>query len=594
MTLPGAGAGQQLSVSRHRRSGRLRWIAVAVGMALVAATGTIAATLRSVADCIQPPVTLNVAASPDQYPVVNGVAEQFNAGNRAIGDRCAQIAVQAMPSSFAAATLSPDWDEQRDGTRPDVWIPDSSAWSLVATGRPDAAALLPTEPAPSLASSPVVLAMQQPMAEALGWPEEPIGWTDLLETFSRGQTWEQFGHPEWGSFRLGLADPTRSTAGLAAVLTVLDPDNDHALSDQERLGGIAFTQLVTLSEEDTSLLLRSYGVAGAQPAALPAGFPILERDLAAYDAGDSAIPLVPVYVREGTLFADYPYTVLRASWVDEDQRELAGQFLAQLSGPDGQRAYAEAGFRAAGHSAAGVALLSPDRGFIAEVASPPRQLTVEGLGQLLGVWPALARPNNVLILLDTSGSMDNQVPGTDLTRLELLQNAATEGLALLNNQTVVGLWEFAAGLTPTTPYRELVPIGPAGEQVGGVDRRQAMTAAIQGLDAEGGTALYDTIHDAYLAMQRVWQPKAQNLLVVITDGRDEDHDGRSLPQLLDQLGEAVQPDRPLPVVALAVGPEADAAALAQITDVTGGRTVIARDDASAVQQVIVAFAGRLS
>jgi Ca-activated chloride channel family protein len=584
-----------LAVSRHRRSSRLRWIAVAVGVAVVAGAGTAAVALRSAVGCERPPLTLNVAASPDQYPVVSELAEQWSAGDRAIGDRCAEVAVQAMPSQFAAATLSPGWDEERDGTRPDVWMPDSSVWLTVAGARADAAELLPTETPPSLASSPVVLAMQQPMAEALGWPDNGIGWADLLGSFARGQTWEQFGHPEWGPLRLGISEPTQSTAGLAAVLTVLDLDADNTLSDEEMLGGITFTQFLTAYEEDTGELLRSYSGAEADPSGLPAGFPILERELAVYAADGAAVPLVPVYMREGTLFADYPYTVLQASWVDADRQELAGQFLEYLSGPAGQAAYAEAGFRAADHAADGGALLSPERGFTAEVASPARAPSAEGLSQLLGMWPVLLRPNNVLILLDTSGSMDNQVPGTDTTRLQLLQGAATQGLPLLNNQSVVGLWEFSTQLTPTTPYRELVPLGPAGEDVGdGVDRRQAMVGAIQGLSAAGGTGLYDTIHDGYLAMQEVWQPEAQNLLVVITDGRDEDHDGRSLPELLDDLGEAVQPDRPLPIIALAVGPEADAAALEQLTEVTGGRTVVARDEVSALQQVVLAFSGRIS
>src|SRR5690606_991840 len=118
--------------------------------------------------------------------------------------------------------------------------------------------------------------------------------------------------------------------------------------------------------------------------------------------------------------------------------------------------------------------------------------------------------------------------------------------------------------------------------------------AIQGLSADGGTGLYDTIYDAYRTMLRAWQPEAENLLVVITDGKDEAHAGRSLPELLDELRAVMREDRPLPVIAIAVGPEADAAALTQITEVTGGRTVIARDDLSAVQDVILAFAGRIS
>jgi Ca-activated chloride channel homolog len=583
-----------LAVLRHRRSGPVRWIGVAAGVGLVAAGGTIVMALRSAGDCTGEPVTLDVAASPDQYPVVSTLAEDWNDGAGRVGDRCARIAVQPMPSSFAAATLSPDWDEGREGTRPDVWMPDWSGWLAVAADRPEAAELLPTERPPSVASSPMVLAMQQPMAEALGWPEADLGWADLLDAFSRGQTWEQFGHPEWGPLRLGLADPTRSIAGLAGVMTVLDADDDGASSDQELLGGIAFSQLLTAQVEDTGLLLRSYTGSDVDLAAVPAGFPVLERELAAFAAAGATVPLVPVYLREGTLFADYPYAVLRASWVDSARRELAGRFREYLTGPVGRAAYAAAGFRAAGGEAGGVALLAPARGFAAEVAWPGREPTADRLGELLRTWPVLVRRNSALIVLDTSGSMNDEVPGTDLTRLRLLQDAAAEGIALLNNQTVVGLWEFSTELTPITPYRELVPVGRAGDDLDGVPRRQAMLEAILGLSADGGTGLYDTIHDAYLAMQRVWQPEAENLLVVITDGTDEAHDGRSLPQLLDALEEAARPDRPVAVIALAVGPAADAAALEQITEVTGGRTVIARDDLAAVQDVILAFAGRIS
>ena len=582
-----------LSVSRHRRTGHIRWLAVGLGVALVGGGGTIVMALRSWTDCGAPPVTVHVAASPDHYQVVSELAEQWNRDGHTVGDRCARVTVEPMPSSFAAATLAPGWDEVQQGTRPDVWIPDWSGWLKVAAQRPEGAAVLPDQSPPSLASSPMVLAMQQPMAEALGWPEAAIGWADLLAAFDRGQTWEQFGHPEWGGLRLGLADPTRSTAGLAGVMTVLDTDNDGESSDDELLAGIAFSQLLTGYAEDTGQLLQAYRRSEVDPAAVPAGFPVLERELAVAGGGQG-IPLVPVYLTEGTVLADYPYTVLEASWVDADRRRVADEFRAFLTGPDGRAAYAAAGFRAAGGDPGELRLLSPARGFSAALPDPVRAPSAAAITELLETWPVLTRRNSVLIALDTSGSMDSQVPGTSQTRLELLQEAAAEGVALLNNQTRVGLWEFASGLTSTTPYRELVPLGPAGGQLNGVTRRQAMLDAIQGLSADGGTGLYDTIYDAYRTMLRAWQPEAENLLVVITDGKDEAHAGRSLPELLDELRAVMREDRPLPVIAIAVGPEADAAALTQITEVTGGRTVIARDDLSAVQDVILAFAGRIS
>jgi Ca-activated chloride channel family protein len=544
-------------------------------------------------ECTGPGTTVQVLVSPDQLPVLGRLADDWNAGPAA-EDRCGQVTVAAAPSNDVAAALSPDWDEANAGARPDVWVPESSTWFAVAGARQDAAAMLPADPPPSLASSPAVLAMQRPMAEVLGWPDSELGWTELLGAFATGETWAQFDHPEWGPLQLGLTDPTRSFAGVATVVTVLDLDGDGAQSDQELLAGLGFGKLVTTPAENAAQLLRAYTEPEADPQQLPAAFPVLERELALHVADEPDIPLVPVYPREGVIVADYPYTVLQAPWVDEAKTELAGQFLEYARGPAGRQAYAAAGFRDPEHSAADVPLLAAERGFPEQIAAPVRRPTLESLGELLGIWPSLVRPNNALMVLDTSGSMTDPVPGTDLTRLQLLQGAAIQGIGLLNNRSSMGLWVFSTELTPTTPYRELVPIGRVDEDLGGASRRLTMMGAIQQLQAAGGTGLYDTVHDAYVAAQAAFVPDALNMIVVITDGRDEDHEGRSLAELLADLAELVEPDRPLPIMALAVGAEADAASLEQITEVTGGRTIVARDERLAIQQVVLAFAGRLS
>jgi Ca-activated chloride channel family protein len=586
-----------VAVSRHRRNGRARWPAIALGVALVAAVagGSAFVWLSSDEDgCTEPVTALQVTVSPDQLPVISRLADEWNADRPAGDDRCGRVTVAAAPSSAVAASLSPAWDEASAGERPDVWIPESSTWFTVAGGRPEAATMLPAEAAPSLASSPAVLAMQQPMAEALGWPDRELGWTELLGAFATGETWEQFGHPEWGPLQLGMTDPTRSTAGVATVVTVLDLDGDGTQSDQELLAALGFAKLVTASAEEAGQLLQPYAESDGEPQQLPAAFPILERDLALHVADGSGVALVPIYPREGIVVADYPYAVLQAPWVDEARREVAEQFLEHVRGPAGRQAYAEAGFRDPEHSAADVPLLSTERGFPPEIAVPVRQPTPESLAELLGVWPSLVRPNSALMVLDTSGSMTDPVPGTDLTRLELVQRSALQGLGLLNNDSRVGLWQFSTDLTPTTPYRELVPIGQVDDDLDGVSRQQAMIGAIQQLQADGGTGLYDTVYEAYVTAQEAFVPDALNMVVLITDGRDEDHDGRSLRELLADLAELVQPDRPLPIMALAVGEEADAASLEQITEVTGGRTIVTRDERLAIQQVVLAFAGRIS
>lgn len=545
--------------------------------------------------CTGDPVRITVVAAPDHAPVVNQLAQQWTAGKPAVDGRCVAAAVRSMPASAVAASIGPAWDEARDGPRPDVWAPDFSAWLMLAGARPDAAGVLPSETPPSLASSPTVIAMQRPMAEALGWPQQALGWSTLVGAFSGGKTWAQFGHPEWGPLRVGMVDPTRSGAGLAAALTILDPNNDQTMNNEELFAGLSLSQLTTTNAEDSATLLRGYAEAnGAQAATLPAAFPVLERELAEYAANNPPVPLVPVYPREGVAYADYPYAVLRAPWVDETRRQAAADFLAYLQAAPARQAYQTAGFRDPGHGAQDIALLAAERGFAATVPDPPRAPTAQGLTQLLGMWTVLQRPNNTLLVLDTSGSMNDPVPGTKQTRLQLVQRAAITGAGLLNNQTTVGLWAFSTKLTPTADYRELIQPGLAGEAVGGVPRRQAIAGAVQGLRATGGTGLYDTIFAAYQRMQAAWQPNAQNVLVVMTDGKNEDDEGLTLAQLTDKLRAAARADRPLPVIGIAVGPQADANTLQNVSKVTGGRTFVARDDVSAIQQIVLAFAGRIS
>lgn len=580
------------SVLRHRRSGRVWWAVVAV-CALTLLIGGATAGYRRVAasdGCAGTPVSLTVATSTDQFPVMSGLAGAFNASGHTLSGRCVAVNVRPAVSATVAAHVGTAWDEQRDGPRPDVWAPDSSAWLLLAAGRPEARAVLPAGAAPSLATSAVVLAMQRPMAQALGWPGRDIGMTDLV-----GTSWARLGHPEWGPLRLGLSDPVTSTAGLVTVLTILDPDNDGAMANDELVGGLSFAQLIGASDEDTDGLLRRYanGDSTTAPGRLPAAVPVLERDLGEYAAGSPNVDLVPIYLREGTTFADYPYTVLRAPWVDGDRQRLAADFLDYLRTGPAQKAYARAGFRDPSRSTQDTTLLDPTRGFRLEVNGPQRAPTAAGLAQLTQIWRVLQRPNNALLALDTSASMDEPVPGAAQTRLQLVQQAASRGAAMLNDQTTVGLWQFSSELTPTTDYRELVAPARAGERIGGVPRRQAVIDAVRRLRAAGGTSLYDTVYAGYLRMQQAWRPNAQNVLVVMTDGKNEDDDGLTLPELIRRLRAAARPDRPLPVIGIAVGPRADAGALQEISRVTGGRTVVARDEVAAVQQIVLAFAGRV-
>lgn len=533
-----------------------------------------------------------VAVAPAQFPAFNGLAHQWNDTKPSYQGRCVAAAVVPKDSSQVASALGPAWDVVRDGSQPDVWIPDSSLWLGVAGSRPDAAAMLPTDPT-SIASSPVVLAVRRPVMQALGWPQKQLGWQEVLGAFSNPDTWNQVGHPEWANMRVGITDPTMSTAGIGAVLALMDQGATGTVTDQQLFASLGFTQSIGAVAADTTTFFDAQKAPPGPPTQpVISAFPTLERDVVTYDADDPAMPMVPVYLPQNPVVADFPYTVLNANWVNAMHHAAATQFLRYLRTTAAQDTLRKQGLRAPDQST-GSASLPIEQGFQATVAAPRKAPGAAALSQIIGQWASLQRKVNVLLALDTSGSMSEPVPGTKLTRLQLMQQAATTGFGLLTNQTSFGLWDFSMRTGQTTEYRELVPYGPLPEPVNGQPRQRALAGATVALQAGGFTPLYDTIYAAWHDMQGRWQPNGTNAVVVITDGANELPGGLNLSQLLDKLTKEGQPDKPVQVISIAVGPEADAGALQQISQATGGRTFVAKDPASAIQTLVLAFAGRL-
>src|SRR5438128_1193006 len=67
------------------------------------------------------------------------------------------------------------------------------------------------------ARTPLVIAMPKPMAQTLGWPSKPIGWSDILALAKDPRGWQRYGKP-YGAFKLGKTNPNFSTSGLNATV----------------------------------------------------------------------------------------------------------------------------------------------------------------------------------------------------------------------------------------------------------------------------------------------------------------------------------------------------------------------------------------
>ena len=164
--------------------------------------------------------TVVVTASVEKADLMAEIAKSYNASDRQVNGSCHGISVNATPSGIVESRLAEaSWDPAW-GPAPDAWSPASSTWLQLlrhdrsSRDRPD---ILPAQ-AESVVSTPIVLAMPEPMARALGWPDAAIGWSDLLNLANHPDGWGAKGHPEWGAFKLGKTNPNISTTGLSATV----------------------------------------------------------------------------------------------------------------------------------------------------------------------------------------------------------------------------------------------------------------------------------------------------------------------------------------------------------------------------------------
>jgi Ca-activated chloride channel homolog len=603
-----SGSGRHLAQGRRRRPTALL---AAACILLVLALGIggfvffVNQPARSLA-CRGGSLPLQVVISPDQAGVVTQAAAEYERRRPAVDDRCVDVQVRGTDSAEAAAALSGGWDEATQGPAPDVWVPASSAWALQVALRQQATkqdVLIPLE-YPKLATTPMVMAMPKPMAETLGWPRSTLGWKDLLGAVVNQEGWKAFGHPEWGAFKLGKTDPNLSTPGLEALIAAVFAAT----------GQTSELSVETLVKEEDKLRQLILGLerAPGQDADTPATFlanlqqadqagqalnfvsavPLDEKSVWDFNRGNASgledgaerakpdVPLVAIYPKEGTLEADHPWVVLRAPWVNDAKRRAAAEFLDYLRSEPIQERFQAAGFRTSegrpGPQLSQANGLLPDQP--SRVLAPPAPKVVAAA---LESWNAARKRSNVLAVYDVSGSMKEEVPGTGgRTKMDIVKEAASQALALFAPETNLGTWVFSTNLVGNRDWAESVPIGPTNARLpDGKIRRQVLAEALARLQATNGdTGLYDTTLAAFRAVQRSYAPQRINIVVLLTDGINDDPSGGiDRAELLRRLKAEQDKERPVRIITIAYGANADAASLKMIADATGGLAFVSRD-----------------
>lgn len=550
-------------------------LAVVLCLALGACTGRLRTGAEAASSCDGPSTTVTVLAAPGDFSEqLQARATAFMGSDPHVGGRCVRVVVTSKAPGAAVEAFDRGWDPRADGPAPDVWSPSSSAWVWLLQDQLDEAGKhSPVVGRPSaIATSPMVIAMPRPMARALGWPKARIGWSELLGLASSRKGWGEFGHREWGGFKLGKTNPNLSDSGLAATLTAyfaatnrsasLSARNVRDLATRRFVAGVE--QSVERYGDSDASFLAGLRRADDQGRALSYVSAVVteERMVWQYDQGNPSgdpamlgrrpkpkVPLAAIYPKEGTLLADHPYALLTT---DPTKRAAAERFRAYLQSDEAQQALQRDGFRNRQVEAGG--LLGEDGGILPDQPKVVMPLPdPEVIDLVLKGWPGLRTRGNVLALVDVSGSMNQPVPGSGVSKLTLAKRAIRDSLGLFTDDDQLGLWQFSDQASGPGGWKELVPVGPLRAPFHGGVKREVIPRSVDGLRAAGGTALYDSVLAASRALRQRYQPDAVNLLLVISDGVDSNPRTIGLPALLARL-QGEQGSRRVRIVTIAYGP----------------------------------------
>jgi hypothetical protein len=514
----------------------------------------------SLLDVVSPAHAAASCATTVRVTVAPEVAEALRSavpGPVDLGEAgCAEAEISAEPPQQTVGSLG-----ALDADRlPHLWVPDSSLWLYRAAGSGTG-----LEPVASVASSPVVVSTSRAAVDDLGWAGAPPTWGEAL-TSGR---------------EVAMPDLAASPEGIAALAAV------RASLGGGARGENAVVQTVlaaTRGEVPSALAAIEAAKAGSVDAPL---VPASEQDVFVANRGFGSPVLMAVYPEDGSPSLDYPLVRVAAGEGDDAAGvdETAVRAVeAALTSDRARAAVRRAGFReAAGSDLAGA---GGDQG-VQEAAPAALTLSAEEIQSLTARLTSLAKPSRLLAVLDVSTSM-SATAGEGQTRATLARDATKSALALLPDTSSVGLWTFASELTPDTDWEQVVPMRGLTDDAGGVPQRQALATELDSLPGRlsaGGTSLYDTTLGAVRAARQAHDPEAVSTVVIITDGRNEDSTGATLEELAATLEREDDPDRPVQVVAVGLGPDADDAALQRIADVTGG-AAYAADDPRDLQTVL--------
>ena len=540
-----------------------------IGGTLAAPTATTLPTSACTAHSSNP-VSLTMYYGSEKKAWIDDVVADFNSRNLTACD--GPISIKAIPIGSGDSM-----QQIVNGTiQPDIWSPAGSVWLTLLNDswqQKHSTPIIPTgaTETPSLVSSPVVIAMWKPEAQALGWPNKALGWSDIYNLSTNHQGWAAYGLPQFGSFKFGHTRPDSSNSGLDGVIA-------ENYAGASKVHGLTLDDVSSAATKDfVSSVERSIIYYGDNSSSNSTGFfadkmftggPSILSAAVMYEslvveANDGKTyphlpyPVVAIYPKEGTFYSDHPFVIPQASWVTPAKRAAAMVFRNFLLAPNSQKKALLYGFRPGNTSIAVAAPIDAAHGVDPNQPGAILQIPAANVVQAIqSSWEDRRHKVDVMLILDRSGSMNDAIGGT--SKIVAARQGLAEFVNLLSNSDELGLTTFSNTATVLTPVSLLGA------------KRQTVLKSINGINADGNTLLFDTIYAQWKALKAL--PSSDiKVIVVLTDGMD------NISQLtIDQVVKDVTPSGPdvgagLKIFTIAYGRDADVTGLTRIATASGGQ-----------------------
>lgn len=482
---------------------------------------------------------------------IDSVTKDFHATNPKTKDGRA-IVVQALPTGSGDCV-----NEVLSGKRKaHIISPASAAFLKLGAAESQSKAGKPlTGESVNLVLSPVVIAMWEPMAKALGWPDSPVGWKDIQQMAMTPRGWAAKGFPQWGEFRFGHTHPEYSNSGLISVLAEV-----YAASGKVRgldLADIRQPQTAEYLRQIESAVVHygeSTGFFGRKmfsggPQYLSAA--VLYENMVIESVSEKELPfrMVAIYPKEGTFWSDHPAAIVDRDWVAAEHREAAKIYLDFLTARPQQERAMQFGFRPGDVS---IPLGTPfDAAHGVNPKEPQTTLDVPEAAVIqaaLDLWRVNKKKSHITLVLDVSGSMQ------EANKIGFARDGARAMISMLSSEDSLSILPFNENVNWATQ-----------NQIMRDNRTQALST-VDGLFANGGTALYDAVLTAHREMKAKPQPGKISALVVLTDGADT-NSRTKLAELINEL-KANQESGGLRVFTIGYGKDAEAKVLESIANTT--------------------------